>query len=78
MARKIFVSYKHSKDRYGRISTMGANPFSHVRVPGTRMLMSTIVKCYKPSGRNSTERYNWISNNISRMVEEAIAIRNEY
>ena len=65
------------KDRYGHISTMGSNPFSCIRIPGTRALMSTVVKCYKPPGRNSTDRYNWIASNLSEMVEEAIAIRNQ-
>ncbi len=66
------------EDKYGRISRMGTNPFSYVRVPGTCTLMSTVVKCYKPPGRDSTKKYNWIADNLSAMVEEAIAIRNQY
>ena len=66
------------KDRYGLTSTMGANPFLYVRVPKTRTPMSTVVKCYNPPGRDSTAKYNWIANYLSAMVEEAIAIRNQF
>ena len=66
------------KDRYGRTSAMGYNPFDYVALPGTQTLMSTVVKCYTPSGRNSPERYNLIARNLSAMVEEAIAIRNQF
>ena len=66
------------KNIAGHISTMGANPFSYVRVPGTQTLMSKVVRCYNPPGRNSTERYNWIARNLSAMVEEAVAIRNRF
>ncbi len=66
------------KDRYGHTSTMGANPFSYVRVPRIQRPMSTVVRCYNPSGRNSTDKYNWIASNLSAMVEESIAIRNQF
>ena len=66
------------KDIAGHISTMGVNPFSYVRVPGTQTLMSNVVRCYSPLGKNSTDRYNWIARNLSAMVEEAITIRNRF
>jgi len=34
-----------------------------------------LVKCYNPAGKNSKERYDWISRYISNAVEEAIKIR---
>jgi len=37
--------------------------------------LSSIVKCYTPSGSDSKERYAWISKNLAAAVEEAIAIR---
>ena len=66
------------RNRDGFTSTRGENPFSYVRVPRTRTLMSTVVKCYNPPGRDSTAKYNWIASNLSAMVEEAIAIRNQF
>ena len=64
------------KDMNGFTSRMGSNPFSAVKVPGTQKLMSTVVKCYNPPGGNSNEKYDWIARNLSKMVEEAIDIRN--
>ena len=64
------------KDRYGRISTIGDNPFSYVSVPGTQTAMSSVVKCYNPPGWNSTDKYHWIDQYLSSIVEEAIGIRN--
>ncbi len=64
------------KDRNGYISQKGSNPFSHLRVGSTPL--SSIVECYTPSGRNSRGRYAWIEENLSAMVEEAIAIRSSY
>ena len=37
--------------------------------------LSSIVKCYNPSGRNSKERYAWIKKYLAAAVEEAIGIR---
>lgn len=64
------------KDMNRLTSIMGSNPFSAVKVPGTQKLMSTVVKCYNPTGGNSNEKYAWITHNLSKMVEEAIDIRN--
>ena len=66
------------KDRYGRTSAMGYNPFGYFTFPRTVTAMSSVVRCYNPPGRNSTERYNWIANNLSAIVEEAIDIRKKF
>lgn len=66
------------KDKYGHTSAMGHNPFASVVFPETQMPLSNVVRCYDPPGWDSTDRYNWIASNLSGMVEEAIAIRNQY
>ena len=66
------------KDVFGKNSIMGSNPFSYIQIPGAFTLMSRVVTCYNPSGWNSTDRYSWISRNLSSMVEDAIATRKRY
>ena len=64
------------RDRDGRISRKGNNPFDYISHDNGRL--SRIVKCYNPQGSNSRDRYNWISRNISAAVEEAIDIRGRH
>lgn len=61
------------KDSEGNLSSKGANPFDYIRKNGQSL--SSIVKCYNPSG-HSQSIYGWIKDNLSRIVEEAIQIRN--
>ena len=61
------------KDYDQSTSAKGSNPFSHFNINSTPM--DSIVKCYTPSGRNSKEKYAWIEEYLSAMVEEAIQIR---
>lgn len=63
------------KDRDERTTARGVNPFSLVTVDGQHL--GSIVKCYDPSGTDSSARYGWISDHLSDAVEEAIQIRNE-
>ena len=64
------------KNSDGYISEKGSNPFDYINYGDTGKKLSTIVKCYNPTGKNSKERYAWISQYISAAVEEAIKIRN--
>lgn len=64
------------RDRDGRISLKGNNPFDYISYGNRRL--SRIVKCYIPQGSNSRDRYNWISRHISAAVEEAIDIRGRH
>ena len=57
------------------ISEKGNNPFDHIDYGDAGKKLSAIVKCYNPAGKNSKERYDWISKYISTIVEEAIKIR---
>ena len=61
------------KNLEGKISSKGRNPFEDFTL-GSKKL-SSVVKCYNPSGTNSQDRYNWIRNNLEKIVENAIKIR---
>ena len=61
-----------------KISTIGANPFDYVIHGPTGKSLSSIVKCYDPSGENSKARYAWISKYLGDAVEEAIEIRDSH
>ena len=50
------------KDLQGHISKKGRNPFEIIRDEKSGRKLSAIVKCYSPTGRNSKDRYAWISN----------------
>lgn len=63
------------KNSDGKVSTKGKNPFESIDYGDTGKKLSSIVKCYTPTGSNSKERYDWISTHLENAVEEAIAIR---
>ncbi len=63
------------KDKDSYISEKGKNPFDYITHGGSGKKLSSIVRCYSPSGANSKERYDWIAQYISDAVEEAITIR---
>ena len=67
------------KDQDKKISTKGKNPFDKFTIPcgDDKKSLSSIVKCYNPPGSFSTERYEWIADNLSNIVEEAIKIRKD-
>lgn len=65
------------KNLEGKTATKGSNPFAHIGYGDTGRRLSSIVKCYVPSGGNSQERYAWIKEHLSNAVEEAIGIRND-
>jgi hypothetical protein len=64
------------KNQDGGVASIGENPFDYLTLGAERKKLSTIVKCYDPSGSNSKERYDWIKENLEKVVEEAIKIRN--
>ncbi|MDZ3798095.1 MAG: TIR domain-containing protein [Xanthomonadales bacterium] len=66
------------KNNLQQTSAMGANPFGFITHNPTRSKLSSIVKCYNPTGATSQERYDWISKHLADAVEEAIAIRKKY
>lgn len=64
------------KNLDGSTSTKGGNPFDYINY-GTTKKLSSIVKCYNPTGSDSKERYAWISKYLANAVEEAIKVRSE-
>ena len=65
------------KNLDGKTATKGNNPFADITQGNSGKKLSTIVKCYTPSGSNSKERYAWIKKHLANAVEEAIQIRND-
>lgn len=66
--------YIHNlKDFQGNTSKKGSNPFEQFKIGGAPM--SSVVRCYNP---NSFSPNKDIENNIKKLVEEAIDIRNQY
>ena len=62
------------KDHRGASSDRGKNPFDCVKFENGKKF-SSIVKCHEPDGFNSKDQYDWISDSLSEIVEEAIEIR---
>ena len=70
--------YVHGiKNSQGKKSTKGINPFDFITHGATGKNLSSIVKCYNPTGSNSQDRYGWIARHLVNAVEEAIRIRKE-
>lgn len=65
------------KNLDGKVATKGSNPFAHIGYGKSGKKLSSIVKCYDPSGSNSKERYAWIKKHLSDAAEESIRIRND-
>ncbi len=55
------------------IGQQGLNPFDQFTIQSKPL--SSIVRCYNPS---SSDAYGDIKNNLERLVDEAINIRNQY
>ena len=72
----IYIHGLRNKEK--RISSKGKNPFDFITHGDSGKKLSSIVKCYNPSGTNSRDRYAWISEHLANAVEEAIRIRKRY
>ena len=60
-------------------SAKGANPFTHITLRSTGGgSLANVAKTYDPPYLQSTDVYKYISDNVERWVDEAIAIRNRY
>jgi hypothetical protein len=64
------------KDSNGYYTNQGLNPFDEFNVNGKSL--SKIVQLYNPPYFDSKDVYNYIANNISNWVEDAIKIRAKY
>ncbi len=65
------------KNSDGETSAKGKNPFDSIDYGNTGEKLSSIVKCYDPSGLNSQERYDWIKQHLANAVAEANKIRED-
>lgn len=72
----VGVCIHNLEDKDGKQSKKGKNPFDGFKV-GDKKLAS-IVKLYDPPYKRSQNVYNYIKNNLSDWVEEAIKIRDNY
>lgn len=63
------------KNAGGFVAKKGQNPFDFISLGDRGKKLSSIVKCYEPKGRNSNERYAWITKHLANAFEEAIHIR---
>lgn len=66
------------KNSEGHITTAGGNPFDYITYEESKKKLSKIVRCYNPKGSNSQKRYEWISEHLEDVVEEAIDIRQRW
>ncbi len=70
--------YVHGlKNLDGKTTPKGSNPFASIVHGNTGKKLSSIVKCYTPSGSDSKERYAWIKKHLANAVEEAVTIRED-
>lgn len=58
-----------------RQSLKGHNPFANIKYGTSGKMLSSIVKTYDPPFTDSKSVYQYIKNNLSTWVEEAITIR---
>ena len=63
------------KDKDGKQSTKGSNPFEGFTIDGDGRKLSDIVKIYDPGYITSTYVYQEICDNLASWVEKAIEIR---
>lgn len=66
------------KDANQNQTTKGKNPFEHFTMKRDNAKLSSIVKTYDPPYADSKKVYDYISQNISNWIEEAIKIRDNY
>ena len=66
------------KDKDGRTSPKGKNPFQYITLEGSSTKLSSIVECCDPKGGDSKERYDWIRQHLAAVVERAIEIRKKH
>lgn len=77
--RGVVGIYIHNlKDSGKNQTTKGANPFSHITMKRDGKSLSSIVKAYDPPYTDSAQVYNYINENLSGWIEEAVKIRAGY
>ena len=61
----------------GYTSYKGSNPFDFITHGPTKRKLSSIAKCYDPSGADSKQCYEWFCKHLENAIEEAISIRKQ-
>lgn len=74
----VGIHIHNLKDRYGSQSNKGLNPFSSFTMKRDDTKLSDIARTYDPAGYISTDVYKNIQLNLSKWIDEAIAIRKNY
>jgi len=71
--------YVHElKNLNSATAPQGPNPFDYITHGNSKRKLSSIVKCYNPTGIDSKAKYAWIAKHLANAVEEAIRIRKEH
>ncbi len=65
-------------DFSGNQTLKGNNPFDDFTMDRDKSKLSSHVKAYDPPFTDSKQVYNYIAQNLSAWIEEAIKIRNNY
>ncbi len=65
------------KDKHGNQTTKGKNPFSEFTINNGTKKLSSVVKAYYTPYSSSKSVYNYIKDNLSDWIEEAIKIRKD-
>ncbi len=68
----VGIRIHNLKNQNGETSGYGTNPFETFSLNGK--MLSEYVKCYNPRG----DAYNWIKENLSDCIEEAISLRSNH
>lgn len=75
----VGVHIHNLKDFYSRQSQKGLNPFVTFTMKGNpSQSLAGIVKTYDPPYTDSKQVYQYISDNLSAWVDEAVKIRNSW
>lgn len=74
----VGVFIHNLRDSSLRQACKGASPFDTFTINGRSLQLSSVVRAYDPPYTDSRLVYNYIHNNLSSWIEEAIVIRARY
>lgn len=74
----VGIHVHNLKDQNQSQTTKGTNPFEHFTMKRDNAKLSSIVKTYNPPYTDSKAVYDYISQNLTAWIEEAIRIRDNY
>jgi hypothetical protein len=78
-SKGVLGIYVHNiKDSGGNQTTKGKNPFEKFTMKHDNKTLLSLVKAYDPPYSDSKQAYDYISQNLSKWIEEAVKIRKEY